>query len=413
MTDVFARAAALDAADPLAPLAAEFHVPEGVIYLDGNSLGLMPRGVAARLAQVAGSEWAEGLIRSWTDAGWFTLPMTVGDRIAPLIGVGPGEIAVGDSTSVNLFKGLAAALHLNPGRRVVLADGANFPSDAYIAQGLAGLVPDVRVRYLEPGQPASSGLAADVAVLLLSHVDYRTSRVQDMAGVTAEAHEKGALVLWDLSHTTGAVACDLMAADADVAVGCTYKYLNGGPGAPAFAWIHPRHASSVRQPLSGWMGHESPFAFTREYQPAPGIRRLVCGTPQVLSLAALDEALKVWERVDLQALWAKSRAMTSLFIDAVETWSGSHGVTLISPRDAGVRGSHVSFDLAEGGFEVMQALIARGVIGDFRAPAAMRFGFAPLYLSFMQVARAVEHLRDILETREWEQSRFRVRGAVT
>ena len=413
MTDVFARAAALDAADPLAPLATEFHVPEGVIYLDGNSLGLMPRGVAARLAQVAGSEWAEGLIRSWMDAGWFTLPMTVGDRIAPLIGVGPGEIAVGDSTSVNLFKGLAAALHLNPGRRVVLADGANFPTDAYIAQGLADLVPDVLVRYLEAGQPLSSGLAADVAVLLLSHVDYRTSRVQDMAGVTAEAHARGALVLWDLSHTTGAVRCDLMAADADVAVGCTYKYLNGGPGAPAFTWIHPRHASSVRQPLSGWMGHASPFAFTRKYQPAPGIRRLVCGTPQVLSLAALDEALKVWERVDLQALWAKSRAMTSLFIDAVETWCGSYGVALISPRDAGVRGSHVSFDLAEGGFEVMQALIARGVIGDFRAPAAMRFGFAPLYLSFTQVARAAEHLRDILETREWDQPRFRVRGAVT
>ena len=413
MTGVLARAAALDAADPLAPLATEFHVPEGVIYLDGNSLGLMPRRVSARLSHVAETEWADNLIRSWMDAGWFSLPMTVGNRIAPLIGVGPGEVAVGDSTSVNLFKGLAAALHLNSGRRVVLADGANFPTDAYMAQGLADLVPHVQVRYLEPGQPASTGFAADVAVLLLSHVDYRTSRVQDMARVTAEAHAHGVLVLWDLSHTTGAVQCDLLAADADIAVGCTYKYLNGGPGAPAFIWIHPRHASAVRQPLSGWMGHSSPFAFTREYAPAAGARRLVCGTPQVLSLAALDEALKIWDRVDLTTLWAKSRSMTSLFIDAVEGSCCSYGATLISPRDAGVRGSHVSFDLPEGGFEVVQALIARGVIGDFRAPAAMRFGFAPLYLSFTQVARAAQHLHDILATREWDQPRFRVRGPVT
>ena len=413
MTDVLARAAALDAADPLAPLAAEFHVPEGVIYLDGNSLGLMPRRVAGRVSHVVETQWAEGLIRSWMDAGWFTLPMTVGDRIAPLIGVGPGEVAVGDSTSVNLFKGLAAALHLNPGRRVVLPEGANFPTDAYMAQGLADLVPDVRVRYIEPGQPPSTGLDADVAVLLISHVDYRTSRVQDMARVTAEAHAHGVLVLWDLSHTTGAVPCDLMAADADIAVGCTYKYLNGGPGAPAFSWIQPRHASAARQPLSGWMGHVAPFAFARAYVPAAGARRLVCGTPQVLSLAALDEALKVWQRVDLAVLWAKSRAMTSLFIEAVEASCGTYGVTLISPRDANVRGSHVAFDLAEGGFEVVQALIARGVVGDFRPPAAMRFGFAPLYLSFTQVARAAEHLHDILATREWDQPRFRIRGAVT
>lgn len=413
MTEVFARAAVLDAADPLAPLAAEFHVPEGVIYLDGNSLGLMPKRVPARLAGVAEGEWAEGLIRSWMDAGWFTRPMTVGDRIAPLIGVGPGEVAVGDSTSVNLFKGLAAALHLNPGRRVLLADGANFPTDAYMAQGLADLVPDVTVRYLEPGQPVSAGLGADVAVLLLSHVDYRTSRVQDMTAVTTDAHAAGVLVLWDLSHTTGAVACDLMAADADMAVGCTYKYLNGGPGAPAFMWVHPRHAPRLTQPLSGWMGHASPFAFTRDYAPAAGARRLVSGTPQVLSLTALDEALTIWARVDLAAVWAKSRAMTSLFIEAVEASCGAYGVTLISPRDAAVRGSHVSFDLAEGGFEVVQALIARGVIGDFRAPAAMRFGFAPLYLSFTQVAQAADHLRDILATRAWDQPRFRVRGAVT
>ena len=412
MTELMRRAAELDRADPLAPFAAEFHVPAGVVYLDGNSLGLMPRGVPARVAAVAEGEWAEGLIRSWTAAGWFTLPMTVGDRIAPLIGAGPGEVAVGDSTSVNLFKGLAAALHLRPGRRVVLADAANFPTDAYMAQGLAALVPGVSVRYLEPGQPPAAGLGPDVAVLLLSHVDYRTARVQDMAQVTAEAHAHGALVLWDLSHTTGAVACDVTGADADMAVGCTYKYLNGGPGAPAFMWVHPRFHDRLQQPLSGWMGHAAPFQFTRDYTPAAGARRLVCGTPQVLSLAALDAALAVWARVDLAALHAKSRAMTTFFIDAVEARCGHHGVALISPRDPAVRGSHVSFDYAHG-YEVVQALIARGVIGDFRAPSAMRFGFAPLYLSFTQVAAAVEHLADVLDTRAWDDARFRVRAVVT
>jgi len=413
VTDRWAHAAALDAIDPLASLATEFDLPDGMIYLDGNSLGPVPTRVRERLTHVVNSEWGHGLIRSWTDAGWFSLPMTVGDRIAPLIGAGPGEVAVGDSTSVNLFKGLAAALHLNAGRRVLLADAGNFPTDAYMAQGLAELVPDVRLRYLEPGQPAATALDGDVAVLLLSHVDYRTARVQDMARTTADAHERGALVLWDLSHTTGAVPCDLMAADADIAVGCTYKYLNGGPGAPAFSWVHPRHALRVRQPLSGWMGHASPFAFTREYEPAAGARRLVAGTPHVLSLAALDEALTLWSTVDLEALWAKSRAMTTLFIEAVEASCTSYGLTLISPRDATQRGSHVSFDLPEGGFEVVQALIARGVIGDFRAPATMRFGFAPLYLSFTQVMHAVGHLHDILATRAWDQPRFRTRGLVT
>jgi kynureninase len=407
------RAAALDAADPLAPLRDAFHVPEGVIYLDGNSLGLMPAAVPGRLADVATREWAEGLIGSWTTAGWFDMPLPVGDRIAPLIGAGRGEVAVGDSTSVNLFKCLAAALHLRPGRRVVLTDGGNFPTDGYMAQGLAGLVPGVEVRFLAPALPLRDGLGPDVAVVLRSHVDYRTALVQDMAAVTAEAHAAGALVLWDLSHSTGAVPCDLTGAGADMAVGCGYKYLNGGPGAPAFAWIHPALVDRVRQPLAGWMGHASPFAFARDYVPAPGARRLVCGTPQVLSLAALDEALKVWERVDLPALYAKGRALTTFFIEAVEATCGGHGLTLASPRDPVRRGSHVAYDLAEGGYEVVQALIARAVIGDFRAPATMRFGFAPLYLSFLEVARAVEHLREVLDTREWDQARFRVRGAVT
>lgn len=413
MTNITSRAAAFDATDGLAPLRDQFLVPDGVIYLDGNSLGLMPKSVPERLAAVASQEWAQGLIGSWSHAGWFHMPLTVGDRIAPLIGAGCGEVAVGDSTSVNILKGLAAALHLNPGRRVVLAEGDNFPTDSYIAQGLADLVPDVTLQYFGAGTAIDTALTSDVAVLLLSHVDYRTGVVRDMAGINALAKSAGVLVLWDLSHTTGAVHCDLTGAGAEIAVGCTYKYLNGGPGAPAFIWIHPDLISQAKQPLSGWMGHANPFDFARAYQPADGARRLVCGTPQILSLSALDEALKIWETVDRAALFAKSRALTSFFIEGVEDLCAGCGLSLIVPRDPMARGSHVSFDLKIGGFEVMQALAEQGVIGDFRAPGTMRFGFAPLYLSFADVARSVQILADILETKKWDQDKYRVRGAVT
>jgi kynureninase len=405
-------AAALDAADPLRGMADAFHVPEGVIYLDGNSLGLMPKAVPARLAAVAQGEWAEGLIRSWNAAGWFDMPLRVGDRLAPLIGAGPGEVAIGDSTSVNLFKCLAASLNLRPGRRTILAEGANFPTDGYMAQGLAALRGDVSLRWLEPGQPVETALDSEVAVLMLSLVDYRTAALRDMAAVNAAARAAGALVLWDLSHATGAVAVDLTGTGADMAVGCSYKYLNGGPGAPAFTWVNPAHIAAFRQPLEGWMGHAAPFAFDRGYEPAEGARRLVCGTPQVLSLAALDAALGVWDGVDLPTLWAKGRAMTGFFIEAVETLCAGHGLTLAVPREAARRGSHVSFEHPEG-FAVMQALIARGVIGDFRAPSTIRFGFAPLYLSFAQTLAAADALRDILDRRTWDAPAFRRRGAVT
>ncbi|MBK0328876.1 kynureninase [Rhodobacteraceae bacterium F11138] len=413
MSDLSKTAAAMDARDPLAAKRDLFHLPEGLIYLDGNSLGLMPKAAADRIASVTRGEWAEGLIRSWSKAGWFTLPMTAGDRIAPLIGAATGQVSVGDSTSVNIFKCLAAALQLRPERKVILAEGDNFPTDSYIAQGLAALVPDIELRYFEKGDNPAAHIDDDTAVLLLSHVDYRSARVRDMAAITADAHEKGTAVLWDLSHTTGAVACDLLGADADFAVGCGYKYLNGGPGAPAFAWVNPRHVSAMRQPLSGWMGHAAPFDFTRGYTPAEGARKLVCGTPQVISLSALDEALKLWADVDLAALWAKSRAMTGFFIEAVEELCAGQPITLASPREETQRGSHVSFDLEMGGFEVMQALAASGVIGDFRAPSTLRFGFAPLYLSFVEVLKAAEYLSAILSTREWDDDRFRIRGAVT
>ncbi len=404
----------MDAADSLASKRELFQRPQGGVYLDGNSLGLMPLSVPARMASVTKTEWADGLIRSWTDAGWFHLPLSVGDKIAPLIGAGSGQVAVGDSTSVNLFKCLSAALHLNPGRRVILAEGDNFPTDSYMAQGLAALIPDVELRYIEADQDPASDVDADVAVVLLSHVDYRSARVRDMARITRAVQNKGALILWDLSHTTGALRCDLLGTGADMAVGCTYKYLNGGPGAPAFSWVNPKHSETAIQPLCGWMGHAAPFDFSRGYTPAEGARRFIAGTPQILSLSSLDEALTLWADVDLDVLWFKSREMTSFFIEAVQKLCAGHGLVLASPADPTVRGSHVSFDLPDGGgYEVMQAMAARGVLGDFRAPMTLRFGFAPLYLSFAEVLTAARHLAEILETREWDDDRFRVRGAVT
>lgn len=407
------RAEDADASDTLAGLRDLFHIPDGMIYLDGNSLGLMPRAVADRLQSVTRQEWAEGLIRSWTDAGWFHLPIRVGDRIAPLVGARQGEIAVGDSTSVNIFKCLAAALQMRPGRSEILAEAGNFPTDSYMAQGLAELVPGVTLRYVAAGKDPGAACGPNTAVLLLSHVDYRSALIRDMKGITAAAQSAGALVLWDLSHTTGAVGCDLHAANADLAVGCTYKYLNGGPGAPAFAWVNPRHIDAVRQPLSGWMGHAAPFDLGREYRPADGARRMVCGTPQILSLTALETALQVWEGVDLPALWEKSRAMTGFFIEAVETLADGHGLSLASPRESALRGSHVSFDLPRGGFELMQALAERRVLGDFRTPSTVRFGFAPLYLRFADVLSAARHISEILASGEWDDDRYRIRGAVT
>jgi len=413
LTDFDALAAEFDAADTLAPMRELFHRPDGAVYLDGNSLGLMPKSVPARITSVLKDEWAEGLIQSWTNAGWFHLPLVVGNKIAPLVGAGKDEITVGDSTSVNLFKCLAAALHLNPERRVVLAEGDNFPTDSYMAQGLADLVPDVELSYIEAGQEPASLVDENVAVVMLSHVDYRSARIRDMASVTKTVQAKGASTLWDLSHTTGAVACDLTGCGVDFAVGCTYKYLNAGPGAPAFTWVNPKHAHALKQPLSGWMGHAAPFDFSRDFVPADGARRMVCGTPQILSLSALDEAMNVWNAVDLDALWAKSRAITTFFIDAVEELCAGHGLELGCSRDAHERGSHVPFTLPSGGYEVMQAMAARGVQGDFRTPTTLRFGFAPLYLSFADVLIAARQLAEIFKTREWDDDKYRVRGAIT
>jgi len=413
LTDFDKLGAELDSADTLAPMRELFHRPEGAVYLDGNSLGLMPKSVPARIRSVMEDEWAEGLIQSWAKADWFHLPVSVGNKIAPLVGAGQDEIAVGDSTSVNLFKCLAAALHLNPQRRVVLAEGDNFPTDSYMAQGLADLVPDVELRYMEAGEEPASMVDENVAVVLLSHVDYRSALIRDMSSVTKAVQAKGASLVWDLSHTTGAVACDLAGCNVDFAVGCTYKYLNGGPGAPAFTWVNPVHARKLKQPLSGWMGHAAPFDFARDFDPADGARRMVCGTPQVLSLSSLDEAMNVWNGVDLDSLWSKSRTMTSFFIDAVEELCAGHGLELGCSRDARERGSHVPFMRGSGGYEIMQAMAARGVQGDFRTPTTLRFGFAPLYLSFADVLTGVRHLAEILDTGEWDDDRFRIRDVIT
>jgi kynureninase len=412
-------ALALDATDPLAKLRDQFAVPPGVVYLDGNSLGVLPRATPARLHRVLTEEWGQGLIRSWNDAGWIDLPQRIGDKIARLVGAGPGELVVADSTSVNLYKVLSAALSItksegdSPRRRVILSERSNFPTDLYIAESLAKQHGCSLV--LAEADELPARLNDRVAVLMLTHVNYRSGRMHDMAALTAAAHEAGALAIWDLAHSAGAVPVDLHGANADFAVGCGYKYLNGGPGAPAFVWSHPRHASRFWQPLSGWMGHAAPFEFTPDYQPAAGIARYLCGTPALLSMAALecgvDTVLAAEPLGGMAALRTKSLALSRAFAALVETHCPE--LRLVSPHDDALRGSQVCFAHDSIGYPVIQALIARGVIGDFRAPDVLRFGFTPLYLRFVDIWDAAEQMRQVLQTGEWRQPKFNQRGAVT
>jgi kynureninase len=403
---------ALDAADPLAARREAFTLPDGIIYLDGNSLGALPRATLARLAEVAAREWGVDLITSWNKHGWIELPRRIGDKIARLIGAGPDEVVVADSTSINLFKVLAATLRLNPGRPAILSERENFPTDLYMAQGLIGLLGQGHALRLVEGNAILAAIDERVAVVMLTHVNYRTGAMHDMTRITAAAQEKGALVIWDLAHSAGAMPVDLGSSGADFAVGCGYKYLNGGPGAPAFVWVAPRHQERFVQPLSGWLGHAEPFAFDSEYRPAPGVGRYVCGTPPVLSMAALDVGVDLLLSVDLAALREKSVQLTELFIRAVEQECAGMGVMLLSPREPSRRGSQASFTHAHG-YPVMQALIARGVIGDFRAPDILRFGFAPLYLRFVDAWDAATALREVLQTRAWDRPEFHRRAAVT
>ena len=451
MTTTHQDCRTLDAQDPLAPLRDHFSLPAGVIYLDGNSLGVLPKATAARVADVVTREWGADLIQSWNTASWFDLPQRLGNQLAPLIGAGPNEVVCTDSTSINLYKVLSAALNIaredSPARRRIVSERSNFPTDLYIAEGLCkerGL----ELVLVEP-QDIATALTSDVAVLMLTHVNYRTGAMHDMAAITAAAHAAGILCVWDLAHSAGAVPVDLHAAgadfeewraskSADFAVGCGYKYLNGGPGAPAFEWVHPRHASrpglKFMQPLSGWWGHATPFAFTPDYQPAPGITRYLCGTQPIISLSALQCGLDVFTAAEalggMAALRTKSLALTDLFIQLVEERCAGHGLGLATPREHARRGSQVCWTRDEGAgvhgqgsgaYAIVQALIARGVIGDFRKGDGgngphkdiLRFGFTPLYIGFVDVWNAVEHLRQVLDTAEWQRPEFNQRHAVT
>ncbi|SIO27547.1 Kynureninase [Rhodovulum sp. ES.010] len=387
-----------------------FHIPKGVIYLDGNSLGPLPKAAEARIAKTVRDEWGQMLIGGWNDASWMAQPARLGNRLGCLIGAEPGCVTVGDTLSLKVYQALAAALEMRPDRRVILSDTGNFPTDLYMAEGLIDTLGRGHQLVTAPPEEVETHLGPDVAVLMLTEVDYRTGRRHDMARLTRAAHEAGALTLWDLAHSAGALPVDLAGAGADFAAGCTYKYLNAGPGAPAFLYVAPRHAATARPALSGWLGHAAPFAFEQSYRPGEGIARMRVGTPPVLQMAALEAALDIWEGVDMAALRARSVALSERFIAEVE--ARCPDLNLVSPRAPSLRGSQVSFRFAEG-YAAMQALIARGVIGDFRAPDIMRFGIAPLYIGEAEIVRAAEILGEVMENRLWDAPAYRVRAAVT
>lgn len=387
-----------------------FRLPEGIVYLDGNSLGPVPVAAAARVRDTVVDEWGGMLIGGWNKAGWMDQPRRLGDRIGALIGAPGGTVVVGDTLSIKVYQALGAALDLTPDRRVILSDTGNFPTDLYIADGLVrSLDRGYELRVVAPDAVAAA-IDDSIAVVMLTEVDYRTGRLHDMAALTRAAHAVGAVTVWDLAHSAGAIPVDLVGADADFAVGCTYKYLNGGPGAPAFIYAAERHAATIRPALSGWLGHEAPFAFDLDYRPGPGIDRLRIGTPGVLAMAALEAALDVWDLADIRDVRARSIALSELFIREVEQRCPS--LTLGSPRDPAQRGSQVSFRHPDA-YPVMQALIDRGVVGDFRAPDALRFGFTPLYIGEAEVIAAASTLQAVLDSGAWDDPRYRTRAAVT
>ena len=389
---------------------AMFHLPEGMIYLDGNSLGPLPKTAAARVSDTVTHQWGEMLITGWNKAGWMAQPTLVGDRIAKLIGAEAGHVVVGDTLSIKVYQALASALELRPDRKVILSDSGNFPSDLYIAEGLiASLGRGHELRVVAP-EDIEAHITDEVAVTLITEVDYRSGRLHDMARLTAKAHAVGAITVWDLAHSAGAIDVNLAAAGADFAAGCSYKYLNGGPGAPGFIYVAPRHAEAARPALSGWLGHDAPFAFEQSYRAGSGIERMRIGTPPVLALAALEAALDVWDMTTMADIRARSMALTTQFIDAVEARCPM--MSLASPRDAKLRGSQVSFHFTHG-YAAMQALIDRGVVGDFRAPDIMRFGFTPLYIDAADVRAAVDIIADVMTHRLWDTEAYKIRARVT
>lgn len=404
---------AMDAEDTLAPLRDEFILPADMIYLDGNSLGAATHAALKELQKAATHEWSQDLIKSWNKAGWFDMPITLGDRIGKLIGAASGQTVVCDTTSTNIYKLLHTALSMRPDRSVIVAEGASFPTDLYVAQGVISVMPGTNLRLEGVDAPDIESLIDEsVAVVLVNHVNYQSGTLRDMAALTQKAHAAGALIIWDLCHSAGALPVELDQSAADFAVGCTYKYLNGGPGAPAFIYAAQHLHDNIRQPLSGWWGHARPFAFEQNYQAGSGMKQFLCGTQPVLSLRALKGSLDTWDKVDLSAVRTKSIALTDLFVQLVEDKCARYGLELISERDGSKRGSQISFSHPHS-YEIMQALIDRGVVGDFRAPSSMRFGFTPLYTSYLDVWQAVEILVKILADGTWQASKYAIRTAVT
>jgi len=402
----------LDREDPLASFRDEFFLPEGIVYLNGNSLGAMPHKAVQRARQVVEKEWATGLIGSMNEAGWFELPVSLGRKIAPLVGANPIEVVVTDSTGINLYKVLSAALQIQPERRVIVMEGSNFPTDNYMVQGLVSQLGDgYTIRFAEAGD-IMDAIDDDVAAICITHVHYKTGNILDMAAITERAHAVGSAAVWDLCHSAGAMPVDLNGCNVDFAVACTYKYLNGGPGSPAILFAAERHHGKCLQPLTGWFGHAEPFGFDRDYRPASGIRQMLSGTQPIVSLSLAEIGIDIMLRADMQAIREKSMRMTGLFIELLEHRCSGHGIRLESPRDASKRGSQVSFYHPEG-YPIVRALHARGVVCDYRSPGNMRFGFAPLYNSYSDVWNAVDKLKSILDSKVWKEAQYRDRATVT
>jgi len=408
---------AWDQADELAGIRQQFDLPKDTIYLDGNSLGALPRNALSRAQDVISREWGADLINSWNKAGWWDLPTRLGDQLAPLVGAGEGEVVVTDTTSLNLFKVVANAVRIqqrnHPEKKIILAERDSFPTDLYMIQGFSEFLDQGYVlQLIDQPDDLKEAVTADTAAVVLSHVNYRSGYLYDMQSINELVHAQDALIIWDLCHSIGAVPMDLKGSGSDFAVGCTYKYLNGGPGAPAMLWAHPRHRRDFWQPLSGWWGHARPFDMSTDYTPDEGIRSFLCGTQPILSMSLVACGADIFMQTDMQIIRRKSLALTDLFIQLVEQECSGQDLTLVTPREHKYRGSHVSFRHPQG-YAVIQALIARGVVGDYREPEVMRFGVTPLYLGYCDIWQAVQHLKAVLCAREWDQEKFRVRGQVT
>ena len=402
----------LDLQDPLTELRANFFLPEGVINMDGNSLGALPKSTVQRMQTAIQDEWGTGLIRSWSTAGWFESPTRIGDKIAPLIGANEGEVLVADTTSVNLFKALAAALSINKDRSIILSETGNFPTDLYMMQGISTFSKGAIQSKVVASEAIISNLSEEVAVLLLTHVHYKTAYIKDMQYLTQKAHEKGVLVVWDLSHSVGSIEVDLNEAKADFAVGCGYKFLNGGPGAPAFIFVAKRHQLQANCVLSGWMGHQDPFAFTDEYVPANSIERFRCGTPVMLGMIALENGVDVFRQTSITALRKKAIQLSELFITLMTQECSSYGFTLASPADAKKRAGHVAFQHQEG-HAIYQAIKRKDIISDFRVPDVLRFGVTPMYTRFEDIYQVVMAIKEVMETKAWDRAEYQVRAAIT